>query len=685
MSKPIVAAKKYFELGWDVIPLHPRSKRPMLKGWTELEVSPQSIEKWWTESPEANVGVRTGAGSGIIALDIDGGYQLDPKQCPIPITPKASTPSGGSHYIFEHPGFPVVGTVRILGNAGSGVDIRGDGQQIAAAPSILDNGQYRWIINPLEVKPAKCPDWVLELLQRRGEAPKVPITHVVGGVPEGERNSAAARMAGKLLRSWGAGEAKRLLSAWNAQNVPPLPDEELDSVFNSILARDSRKPGRDIAAEIERAVVATMLEWPDHGLLRARELQLKPTDFYSPVLQHVFGAMLALDAEGKTPDLLTLTDYLETRGLMDLGLSAAKLVEIKAGAESKATLDQHIEIVLKSALLREVDTLGDDISSLAQRKDLDLPKLTMELEARILPVRARMNTSTSLTSLDEQVESVMEYMTEIREGSSIVCTGFSEIDKKIRGLRHGSYNLLIGRPSHGKTMVANNIAFSAMRRGERVFYISLELDSEELVARWVQRAGGLRAGQLRSREPHESAAVAEATGKVMGYRDNVFFYRGSTALPDLLAAIQKAVMHKSVKLVVLENLDLISLDRVEKVNDKIREASLQLKRLVRELKGKGYPFALLLLSQANRQTGVNEDKFPMPDNVANSDQPMRDADMVFSILNADKAEDAEHAGMLGIKCIKNNRGPAFFEPVWLKCDEERQTLTDAGWPGGTNG
>jgi hypothetical protein len=94
---------------------------------------------------------------------------------------------------------------------------------------------------------------------------------LLGGVPQGERNGAAARVAGGLL----AGQPVELwetagwggLKEWNDRNIPPLPERELRSVFDSITGRErakrqsrvvpdggSREPDRALMAQADRLV-----------------------------------------------------------------------------------------------------------------------------------------------------------------------------------------------------------------------------------------------------------------------------------------------------------------------------------------------------------------------------------------------------------------------------------------------
>jgi putative DNA primase/helicase len=64
------------------------------------------------------------------------------------------------------------------------------------------------------------------------------------GVDQGSRNSTAARLVGHyLLRRMGKEEIRLLLSDWNERNRPPLPEQELLAVLDSVVRINERESG----------------------------------------------------------------------------------------------------------------------------------------------------------------------------------------------------------------------------------------------------------------------------------------------------------------------------------------------------------------------------------------------------------------------------------------------------------
>jgi putative DNA primase/helicase len=125
------AALAYAERGWRVFPIKPGTKNGhYLRSWKEESTTDaETIHKWWTRWPDAEVAIAAGADSGLVIVDADtknGGLDsLD--RLDVPETTRARTPSGGVHVYFEHPGERVK-TLRHPHGPAPGLDVRGDGR-----------------------------------------------------------------------------------------------------------------------------------------------------------------------------------------------------------------------------------------------------------------------------------------------------------------------------------------------------------------------------------------------------------------------------------------------------------------------------------------------------------------------------------------------------------------------------
>src|SRR5262245_4099309 len=142
------AALAYARMGWSVFPLAPRTKEPLRgsHGFKDATTDPATIERWWQEHPDANIGLAT---TDVVVLDIDprngGDYtlaDLETEHGRLPHTVESVTGSGGRHIFFQLHGVPIRKGTHALGH---GLDIKTDGGYVVLSPSVHPNGQrYEW-------------------------------------------------------------------------------------------------------------------------------------------------------------------------------------------------------------------------------------------------------------------------------------------------------------------------------------------------------------------------------------------------------------------------------------------------------------------------------------------------------------------------------------------------------------
>ena len=74
-------AMQYAELGWSVVPLIPRQKRPIKgfawKKYQAMNPTSEEIKEWWNKWPEANIGIVTGSISNLCVVDFDGADSVE--------------------------------------------------------------------------------------------------------------------------------------------------------------------------------------------------------------------------------------------------------------------------------------------------------------------------------------------------------------------------------------------------------------------------------------------------------------------------------------------------------------------------------------------------------------------------------------------------------------------------------
>ena len=255
------AAVGYASSGWAVFPLHTvtdgrcscgkldcstAGKHPRTRhGLKDATRDIVQIRAWWSAHPDSNIGVATGAVSGIVVLDVDVGdgkdgllslEHLEGEHGPLPETVESHTGGGGRHFFFRHPGEPIKNRVGIY----PGIDIRADGGYVVAPPSIHASGQ-RYIFEassaPDDLAVAEPPDWIT------GTATPPQFTGhphareaASGSIRKGKRNDTLTRLAG-AMRGQGCtpDEIYAAIAAVNQSRcAPPLEDLDVRRIAQSI-------------------------------------------------------------------------------------------------------------------------------------------------------------------------------------------------------------------------------------------------------------------------------------------------------------------------------------------------------------------------------------------------------------------------------------------------------------------
>jgi hypothetical protein len=247
--------------GWALTPL--RGKVPILTGWQKAAHPSRGQVTAWART--GNVGLRTGAISGIVVIDVDTSKGGDAAALSLPATVTVITGSGGLHLYFRHPGGSVPNSV---GRLAPHVDVRGDGGQVVFVGSIhpVSGCMYRWAdgLSPDDIGLAALPADVLTHLRppRRVHVPRCSglqsrhgkryavaalanETDNVRYASEGTRNQVlnkAAFCLGQLVGGGHLYQDEVLLELRDAAVACGLPEREALGTIRSGLIAGMREP-----------------------------------------------------------------------------------------------------------------------------------------------------------------------------------------------------------------------------------------------------------------------------------------------------------------------------------------------------------------------------------------------------------------------------------------------------------
>lgn len=206
MSELLNAALSYAAKGWPVLPLDGKIPR-LPDGSKGATTDPETIRRWWSRWPSANVGIATG-GAGPWVLDLDAGGEE--AWGPLGDHPRVRTASGLHLYFAPDP------EVRNRQKPGGMPwDVRGAGGYVVAPPSRHPSGAiYAWEREGQPVAPAaEEREWALWGPSGPPKPPALPRSTPApvagpGEVP-GRRQWGQAMIARACARIRDAGEGGR--------------------------------------------------------------------------------------------------------------------------------------------------------------------------------------------------------------------------------------------------------------------------------------------------------------------------------------------------------------------------------------------------------------------------------------------------------------------------------------------
>jgi len=420
--------------------------------------------------------------------------------------------------------------------------------------------------------------------------------------------------------------------------------------------------------EAEMAVLGAMLLNPQEACPLAGQ-HLTDKDFYAAAHQAIFREITALNDAMQAVDLVTLTQRLSDKKLLDEVGGAAYLAELVQRVPTTANIEHYIDIVYEKQLLRKLIAAAHDILGRAFEEQDDVRGWIDEVEQQVFNVTAE-RTMTGARPVRELIKDAMASIEKLydKKGMTGLPTGFRELDKLTSGLHPGNMVVIAGRPSMGKTALAMNIAENvAIDQNIPVGVFSLEMSAEELVKRMLCSRARVNLkkvgdGFLSDRDFHPLTAAASQLMKAPLYIDDT----AGLTINQVRARARRLKQQHNIQLVVIDYLQLMRAPsrRSEASRQvEIADISAGMKALAKELQ-----VPVIVLSQLNRQPEAREGGRPKLADLRESGSIEQDADVVGLLVRPEvyadeEGERAAEKGKATLIIAKQRNGPTGDVPL----------------------
>ncbi len=423
------------------------------------------------------------------------------------------------------------------------------------------------------------------------------------------------------------------------------------------------------SVEAEQGVLGSMLISPRETIAECVE-KINEEYFYVPAHRTIYDVLVDLWNTRQGIDLITFTQVLRDRNLLDSVGGAAFVTNLFTFVPTAANVQYYLEIVRDKYILRQIISAATESVRRAYEEQEEVDSLLDEVEQKIFDVGEDRFKDQMLSMKDHAMQAIetIERLYERKGSITGISTGFVEFDRMTSGLHPSEMVVIAARPSMGKTALAMNIAeYVAINEKLAVGVFSLEMSSQQLVQRMLcSRARvnlqRVRDGFLGERDfPSLTAAASKLAEAKMFIDDSA-----SLSILELRAKARRLKAQQDVSLIIVDYLQLLrSTTRRAQDNRQleISEISAGLKALAKDLK-----IPIIVVAQLNRQPEQRTGGKPRLSDLRESGSIEQDADLVGLLVRPEMYEEdeearVEKAGEAELIIAKQRNGPVGEIPL----------------------
>jgi replicative DNA helicase len=376
---------------------------------------------------------------------------------------------------------------------------------------------------------------------------------------------------------------------------------------------------------------------------------VRPEDFYKTAHQRIYESILSLYERGQTVDLITLTEEMRAKGVLESCGGTAYIARLTSAVPSSANVEFYARIVQSTSIRRTLSRVSQEIIAQSHDDGSEISVILEEAERRIFEISDRHQTGTYAPAKEivkRTFEAIEKHYHSKTEYTGIP-SGFKDLDQLTMGFQNSEFIVIGARPSVGKTAFALTVAANmAIKQKVPVGFFSLEMSAIAIMQRLLSMEARLDSQRMRTGmlSPADFSRITEACARL--YEAPLFISDSpDLKLLDLRAQARRMKSNQDVKIIFIDYITLIGSENRELPrHEQIAEVSRSLKALARELN-----LPVVALSQVRRET---EGKKPSLADLRESGSIEQDADVVLFIHTEDlKAEMRE------VVVAKQRNGP----------------------------
>jgi len=415
-----------------------------------------------------------------------------------------------------------------------------------------------------------------------------------------------------------------------------------------------RNPPQNISAE--QAALGSML-LQEEAILHSIDI-LKPEDFYQKSHQIIFQCILDLFEKSRGVDLVTLTEELNRKNLLEKIGGVTYLTNLINSVPTAANIEYYLKIIEEKSILRNLINNTTKIISMAYEEKEDAKILLDKAEHLVFEISER-NIRQSFVPIKEIIQDSYEKIEDLYHREEFITgvpSGYEELDDITTGFQPSELIVVAGRPGMGKSAFCMNIAqYISIYKNIPVAIFSLEMSKSQLVQRMLCSEARIDAHSLRKGRLAEAdwAPLSMAAGRLSSSSIFIDDTAGISCL-EIRAKARRLKAQCSLGLVIVDYLQLMqTAGKIENRQQEISEISRSLKSLARELN-----VPVVAVSQLSRAVEQRIERRPRLSDLRESGAIEQDADLVIFIYREEYYRPkTEKKGIAEIIISKQRNGP----------------------------
>ncbi len=353
--------------------------------------------------------------------------------------------------------------------------------------------------------------------------------------------------------------------------------------------------------ESERGLLGSLLLKPE--AIHDVSDTVHADSFYAEKHRTIFEGMRELSDRGEPIDILSLSERLQGKGMLERCGGRAYIAELASSAPAAGNFAHYAELVTRKSTMRSLIEASHNIAEAAYEESRDTAEVLDEAEKMIYAI-GNASASHKFIAIGDKLENAWERIAANagKDGSVRgVPTGYPDLDNLLSGLHKSDLIILAARPSVGKTSLALDIArHAAVRNNIPVGIFSLEMSAEQLVDRMLSAESYVNSWKIRTGAVHEEADferirdALETLSKAPIYIDD----KAGNNILSMRAVARRLKRERGIGLIVVDYLQLMAPTNTKQSDSMVQqvtEISRSLKSLARELE-----VPVLALSQLSR-------------------------------------------------------------------------------------